>query len=419
MVVANDVRAALQSELGEAIEATLAEQARRNEALIAGVRVFAWTLAAIIDIVAAFAPQVVFGADVMVDRTIILLDGGIAVLSGAIALLLRRGFRFGSLRLLVPVFDCLTLTAMFTFMRSDWLAFGFPSSLHFVSLALAASLLAMSGALRLTRASVLTTTVLAAVMLLGCVSELRTELGASALVLSLVAATGLFGLQVTRFVRRAVRAEVERVTYSRFLPEEVVAKAGDPTALIVEPRTVDATVLVSDIRGFTSWAEERPSTEVFAFLNEAQGGFAVAVEAHGGLVDKFLGDGMLAVFGAPQEQEDHAARALAAAQDMLKFVQELRRERQPDLRIGIGVHSGPLAVGCLGSGLRLEFTFIGDTVNTASRLESMTKKAGVPLIVSDETVARIESPPPLTPLGEVDIRGRTQRLEIHSLDPEG
>ena len=129
--------------------------------------------------------------------------------------------------------------------------------------------------------------------------------------------------------------------------------------------------------------------EAFALLNEVQGAFARAVKDHGGTVDKFLGDGMLAVFGAPEPMKNHASRAVEAVVAIRRFMVEhnLHREKDglPPLRIGVAVHSGPVVAGCLGSGARLEFTIIGDTVNTASRLEGATKDLKTDVLISGET----------------------------------
>jgi adenylate cyclase len=165
--------------------------------------------------------------------------------------------------------------------------------------------------------------------------------------------------------------------------------------------------------------------EAFALLNEVQGGFARAVQNEGGTVDKFLGDGMLAVFGAPEPQEDHAARAIEAAIEIRRIIVQVNERRAkedlPALKIGVAVHSGPVVTGCLGSGARLEFTVIGDTVNTASRLEGATKDKGVDVLISGETAKRFgeqageQELSVLEPLGDIPIRGRKEPLAVNAL----
>lgn len=228
--------------------------------------------------------------------------------------------------------------------------------------------------------------------------------------LILLAAVGISSVGLTRIVDRAVQSEVTRLTVGRLLPQPVLeALDQDPIALLSEPRSVDVTILVSDLRGFTAWSEERPPLEVLAFLNEVQGALADVVISHGGTVDKFMGDGMLAVFGAPSALPDHADRALEAARAMQAYMDAA----DLPIRLGIGVHSGEVVVGCLGKGVRLEFTVLGDTVNTASRLEGATKELGVSVLVSGQT--RTRASVDLPHLGGVQLRGKSESLEVFGL----
>lgn len=226
------------------------------------------------------------------------------------------------------------------------------------------------------------------------------------------------GLWITRSLSRVVQSEVARTTLRHFLPEQVLDDAfDDPLSLLDAPRTIDATILISDIRGFTQWSERRAPAEVLSFLNDIQGALAASVLDRGGMVDKFMGDGMLAVFGASAPAADHAARAIAAARDIQRTVvhlnQDLEAKGEPEVRIGLGLHSGPVVVGCLGSGARLEFTVIGDTVNAASRLEAMTKTLSSAVLVSEETKRRAPDEQ-LAPQGRVTLRGRAADLAVYS-----
>jgi adenylate cyclase len=171
-----------------------------------------------------------------------------------------------------------------------------------------------------------------------------------------------------------------------------------------------------------------PPADAFALLNEVQGAFARAVQNHGGTVDKFLGDGMLAVFGAPEPLDDHASRAIEATIEIrraINAVNERRaKEKQGTLKIGVAVHSGPVVAGCIGSGARLEFTVIGDTVNTASRLEGATKDKGTDVLISGDTAKRLSEQTGsqelsmLSSLGDIPIRGREEPLAVHGLLPQ-
>ena len=140
------------------------------------------------------------------------------------------------------------------------------------------------------------------------------------------------------------------------------------------------------------------------------------MHACGGVVDKFMGDGMLAVFGALDPAPDHARRALSAVRRIRSAVEELNRglPEERRLRIGVGVHSGTMVAGCLGGGSRLEFTVIGDAVNTTSRLESLTKEKGVDVLISEETARRAPDEG-LVDLGVVAVRGRQQGLHVFTL----
>lgn len=213
------------------------------------------------------------------------------------------------------------------------------------------------------------------------------------------------------------------MTLRRFLPARVIEGAlADPLSLLGEPRATDATILISDVRGFTRWAEDKPPAQVLAFLNEVQGALAEAVRSQGGMVDKFLGDGMLAVFGAPEPLADHADHALRSALTMRETIADITARRvaagDDPVQLGIGIHSGEVVAGCLGSGLRLEFTVIGDTVNTASRLEALTKTQGTDLLVSETCHRRLADASGLVRLGEVEVRGRQERLVVYTV-PNG
>jgi class 3 adenylate cyclase len=215
-----------------------------------------------------------------------------------------------------------------------------------------------------------------------------------------------------------MEAERGRLLLRRFLPGALIDSAfSDPLQALGAPRSVEATVLVSDVRGFTALSETLAPTQVLELLNELQGALAGAVEDSGGVVDKFMGDGMLAVFGVHAAQPDHAQRAVQAAQRIRAAMVAYNAARPPgqQVKVGVGLHAGPLVAGLLGSGERLEFTVLGDTVNTASRVESLTKEHGVDLLLTGEVAAQLGATP-LRALGEVTVRGRSQSLRLFTLD---
>ncbi len=174
----------------------------------------------------------------------------------------------------------------------------------------------------------------------------------------------------------------------------------------------DVTIMMTDLRGFTNYAEKLDPTTVFEFLNQFQGLLSTIVKRYDGWVTTFMGDGMLAVFGAPKVLDNHADRAVQAAQAILSEV-----EHCCPLRIGIGLHSGSIVAGCLGTEGHLEFSVIGDTVNVASRLESLTKEVDSSLLISKTTQQRLKSLS-LRSLGELPIRGRDEHIEVFVL-PSG
>jgi adenylate cyclase len=145
---------------------------------------------------------------------------------------------------------------------------------------------------------------------------------------------------------------------------------------------VDLSVMFLDVRGFTTFAERAGAQEVVARLNDLYGLIVPIILEHGGHASKFIGDGLLAVFGAPERLADHADRAVAAALEIARAV----RERYGDeLRVGVGVNSGPVVAGTVGGGGRLDFTVIGDPVNTAARVEAATRQTDDDVLVTDAT----------------------------------
>jgi class 3 adenylate cyclase len=211
----------------------------------------------------------------------------------------------------------------------------------------------------------------------------------------------------------------------RYLPKVAVERVlEDPRAgMALGGRSVTVTLLATDLRGFTSMSEKLSPEEVVRQLNAYRATLLEQVERHGGTLDKFIGDGALVVFGfgtpeSPQADQG-AAAALACARDMLDALERLNRERaqagQAPLRMGIGVHTGLVVAGNIGvPGVRLEFTVIGDAVNTAARLEGLTKEAGVPVLISSETVSRLEGPS-LRELPAMRVRGRDKAVRVFTL----
>jgi adenylate cyclase len=226
--------------------------------------------------------------------------------------------------------------------------------------------------------------------------------------------------------KRLHELERERLrgVFARFLPEPMVDEVllrADGDLRLGGVRLV-STALFADLRGFTGFAERTPPDDVIAVLNRYFGEMSDAVLDNGGTLVAFLGDGLIAVFGAPIECDDHADRAVAAAREMLevrlpRFNRWLREHGYGGrFRMGIGMSSGPLMSGNVGSERRLEYTAIGDTVNTASRLEAMTKTTGRSILVAESTRDALLNPPhDLSFVGEFDVRGRESKIRTWTL----
>ncbi len=208
-----------------------------------------------------------------------------------------------------------------------------------------------------------------------------------------------------------------RATFSRYVSKQVVEellKESDQITLGGERREI--TVLFCDIRGFTTLSEHRRPGEVVGILNEFLGAMVEEVFAHGGTLDKFLGDGMMVFYGAPGHQADQAARAVRTGLGMRARLEELNAGWQvrglPSLRIGIGVNTGPATVGNIGSKERMEYTAIGDTVNTASRVQALNKQIGTCILVTAATAEQCGDEIRFRSHGAHSIRGKTREVEL-------
>lgn len=187
----------------------------------------------------------------------------------------------------------------------------------------------------------------------------------------------------------------------------------------------EVTILFADLRDFTSLSERLAPAEVLTLLNRYLDRMSAIIEHHGGVIDKYIGDAIMALFGAPMAVPDAPARAVAAARDMARALEtlnaELRAEGQPPLAFGIGINTARVVAGNMGSKSRLNYTVIGDGVNLASRLEGLTKDPayGTPIIVSEATLAAMSPRPAARELGEVLVKGRSGAVKIFALTPRG
>jgi adenylate cyclase len=242
----------------------------------------------------------------------------------------------------------------------------------------------------------------------------------------LALALGTLGTLGVLYVGEAIERERVRDVFSRFVPagvvDEVLASTDENLRLGGVER--DCTVLFCDLRGFTSFSESQSAARVIEVVNHYLDEMSQAILAAGGTLIAYMGDGIMAVFGAPLEQPDHADRALKAAREMIgprleHFNVWLAEQGfEHSFRMGVGLNSGPVMAGNVGSEQRVEYTAIGDTTNTASRLEGMTKDSEAMLFIADSTRQRMHgSTGDLTFVGEFEIRGRTAKLVVWTVSP--
>jgi adenylate cyclase len=200
------------------------------------------------------------------------------------------------------------------------------------------------------------------------------------------------------------------------LPPNASPRDGYPKASQVYGREQEIAILFADLRAFTQFAESRLPYDVVFVLNRYFAGMGGAVERAGGHLDKFIGDGVMALFGLNSRLEDGCRKALTAAKDMALQLDELNRALAHDLekplRIGIGIHAGPAIVGEMGYGPATHLTAIGDSVNTASRLEAMTKEFGAQLVVSDAVVTNAGLDASVFPRQDIEVRGRKESVAV-------
>ncbi|UXR65136.1 HAMP domain-containing protein [Bdellovibrio bacteriovorus] len=181
-------------------------------------------------------------------------------------------------------------------------------------------------------------------------------------------------------------------------------------------QTKEVVVFFSDIRGFTAFSEKRSPEEVVEMLNEYFGVMVKIINSHGGVVDKFIGDAIMAVWGAPKSSDRDAHQAVRACLEMRRALQDLNERRiarsQPPINIGMGLHAGKAISGTIGSDERMEYTVIGNTVNTASRIEASTKAFGADLLISDTVIEKIGEDFKTELAGAAEVKGRSEALKM-------
>ncbi len=212
----------------------------------------------------------------------------------------------------------------------------------------------------------------------------------------------------------AVRDTERRAALARFLPEEVAPRLAAGDAGLREGRRQTASILFLDLRDSTALAERMDPKRLLIFITSFRRRVIAAARAHGGVVDKFIGDGALIVFGVPEASSNDAARALACARRLEALMEgwNAKRRFDPPLRIGIGVHCGEILYGVVGDASRLELTVLGDAVNVAARLEQATKRWSTPILASAAVVAAAGEAERWCEVSDEPLPGRSERLAI-------
>ncbi len=206
--------------------------------------------------------------------------------------------------------------------------------------------------------------------------------------------------------------------FTRYVAREVVTEIlKDPDKIVLTGERRDVTVLFCDVRGFTSISERLTPEEVVSLLNAFYTLMIDTTFKHDGTLDKFLGDGVMAVFGAPIFHPDHSVRALRTALAMQAGIRELSARRaaegKPPLKIGIGVNAGSAVAGSVGTEARMEYTVIGDSVNLASRLESYAKPGQI--LIAEHTYDIVKDAIEARPLGRLKVRGKEDELDVYEV----
>jgi adenylate cyclase len=227
-------------------------------------------------------------------------------------------------------------------------------------------------------------------------------------------------ITVDRYVAEQRQRQRVQALFARYVSPEVLGEIlGSPEGAGLGGRRRKITVLFSDIRGFTSISERLPPEAVISLLSEYLSRVTEIIFRHGGTIDKFIGDAVMALFGAPIARGDDAIRAVHTAIAMVRLAGELSENWEVrcghPLRIGVGLNTGEAVVGNIGSELRTDYTAIGDVVNVASRLEGLSKDLGASIIVSEATYEEVKGQFRLRPLREAFLQGRDVAVKVYTL----
>jgi adenylate cyclase len=229
-------------------------------------------------------------------------------------------------------------------------------------------------------------------------------------------------------LRARIRASLEkkrlrdqqRDLIRKFATSEVATDL-ETSGFALGGKFVEATAMFSDIRAFTTIAESQPPEDTIDLLNTYYTLMFEAISDQGGVVNQMVGDGLMAIFGAPLAQPGHCDQAVKAALDMIDMIDLLNIDRlaanKIELHIGIGIASGPVIAGYTGTMQRATYTCVGDTVNLAARLEAHTKVLGKPILIDETTYAALITPIKTNPEGSFQLKGKVNEVQVYSVHP--
>ncbi|NVD39845.1 adenylate/guanylate cyclase domain-containing protein [Ensifer sp. HO-A22] len=229
--------------------------------------------------------------------------------------------------------------------------------------------------------------------------------------------TALAMARSRRLLIRVASETARRANLARFLPAEIAPLVGEnDVATWRQGRRQEGAILFVDIRGFTAYAENLDPARLSIFISSFRRRVMRATEAYGGVIDKFIGDGALVVFGIPEPQRDDCARAIACAHRILELIEQWNSKRgfDPPIRVGIGIHSGEMYYGLVGDDERLEFTVLGDTVNVAAKIEQATKRFNIALLVSETVIMQAGQHHLWSEVGREPLGGRGEHVALYA-----
>jgi class 3 adenylate cyclase len=228
----------------------------------------------------------------------------------------------------------------------------------------------------------------------------------------------LLNARISASLEKKRLRDQQRELISKFATKEV-ADDLRTSGFSLGGKQLDASAMFCDIRSFTTIAEAREPAEVIELLNDYYTLMMDAIGGEGGIVNQIVGDGLMAIFGAPLPREDHRRRAVLAARQMVEMIglfnQEQAARDSPPIEIGIGIASGPVIAGYTGTIHRATYTCVGDTVNIAARLEAHTKILKRPILIDENTQRGVGDEIALEAQGELQVKGKTQRVNVYSV----